>query len=193
MPQIIYKNKHTGGDSVKKIIALLLAFAAVISLAACKVDTAPEETEPFSPDDFQAQVSAQESVRQSRVEASIQAQAEINREIDEYIAKVGKTKKNKELVLELEYPLGRRYQKYVFDKKKNVDYRLDYYFFDSEDNYEATISSTKSDKNRKVVEKDKDLKMVVVKYTDPSPSTFDELYETYSKPEVIDLGYLIVE
>ena len=44
-----------------------------------------------------------------------------------------------------------------------------------------------------IVEKDSKILMVVVKYTDPTQSTFDELYGTYSKPEVIALGYKIVE
>lgn len=178
---------------MKKIIAVLLVLAAVVSLAACKVNTTPEETEPFSPDEFQSQVNAQQSVYQSQVEASIQAQSEIQEEIDEYIAKVGKTKKNKELVMELGSPLGRKFQKYVFDRKGNTDYRLDYFFFDSIENYEATIAEANDDKNSKVVEKDKDMKLVVVKETKIVESTFDELYDSFTRQEFVDLGYTVIE
>lgn len=193
MPQIVCKNYYIGGDSVKKITALLLIFAALFSFAACKVDTSPEQTETFSPNEFQSQLNAQQAERQSQIEASIQAQEEINEEIDEYIAKVGKTKKNKELVIKVDWALGRKYQKFVFDRKGNTDYRLDYFFFDSEDNYEATIQEAKDNENKKVVEKDKDMKMVVVKNSKIAESTFDRLYEAYGKQEVIDLGYSIVE
>ncbi len=178
---------------MKKIIALLLILVTFVSLAACKVNTSNQETEPFSPDDFQSQLDAQESERQAEIEASIQEVSEIQKEIDQYIAKVGKTKKNKELVLKVDSPLGRKYQKYVFDKKGNIDYRLDYLFFDSEENYEATIAEAKNAVNKKVVEKDKDMNLVVLKFPDITPSTYDELYEVYSRQAVIDLGYSIVE
>lgn len=178
---------------MKKIISLLLILAALVSFAACKVKPSEKETEPFSPDEFQSQLDAQQAERQSQIEASIQEQSEIQEEIDEYIAKVGKTKKNKELVLKTEFALGRKYQKYFFDKKGNVEYRYDYFFFDSKDNYEATIQESKDDKHSKVVEKDKDLNMVVVKESKIGASTFDKMYEAYKQPEVIDLGYSIVE
>ena len=178
---------------MKKIIALLLAVAALLSLASCKVEPTTQVTDPVSPDDFQAQVNAQQSERQSQIEASIQAQEEIQEEIDKYIAKVGKTKKNKELVMELKSPLGRKFQKYVFDRKGNTSYRLDYFFFDSEENYEATVQEAKDDKNSSVVEKDKDMKMVVVKETKIVESTFKELYDAFTRQEFIDLGYTVIE
>lgn len=178
---------------MKKIISFLLIIAALLSFAACKVEPTTQVTDPVSPEDFQAQVEAQQAERQSEIEASIQAQEEIQKEIDEYIAKVGKTKKNKELVMELKFPLGRKFQKYVFDRKGNTDYRLDYFFFDSAENYEATVQEAKDDKNSSVVEKDKDMKMVVVKETKIVESTFKELYESFSRQEFIDLGYTVIE
>lgn len=178
---------------MKKIIALLLAVTALLSFASCKVEPTAQVTDPVSPDDFQAQVNAQQSERQSQIEASIKAQEEIQEEIDKYIAKVGKTKKNKELVMEIKFPLGRKFQKYVFDRKGNTSYRLDYFFFDSKENYEATVQQAKDDKNSSVVEKDKDMKMVVVKETKIVESTFKELYESFSRQEFIDLGYTVIE
>ncbi len=179
---------------MKKIISLLLAVAAVASLSACKVKTeTPQETDPVNYDEFQAQVSAYESEVQAQVEASIQAQEEVNEEIDKYIAKVGKTKKNKELVMELGTSTGREFQKYVFDKKGNTEYRLDYFFFDTKDNYEATIQEAKDNKNKKVVEKDADMKLVVIKRTNIVEGTFDELYESFSSDAFKDLGYTVIE
>lgn len=178
---------------MKKIISFLLIIAALLSFASCKVEPTTQVTDPVSPEDFQAQVEAQQAERQSEIEASIQAQEEIQKEIDEYIAKVGKTKKNKELVLEVKFPLGRKFQKYVFDRKGNSDYRLDYFFFDSVENYEATVQEAKDNEDKRVVEKDKDMKMVVIKNSKISEFTFSDLYEAHSKPAVIDLGYKIVE
>ena len=194
MPHILYRMNTQEEIPVKKIVSLLLAVAAVASLSACKVKTeTPQETDPVNYDEFQAQVDAYESEVQAQVEASIQAQEEINEEIDKYIAKVGKTKKNKELVMERGTPTGREFQKYVFDKKGNTDYRLDYFFFDTKDNYEATIQEAKDNKNKKVVEKDADMKLVVVKRTNIVEGTFDELYESFSSDAFKDLGYTVIE
>ena len=66
-------------------------------------------------------------------------------------------------------------------------------FYNSTEDYDSCLRVVKNDEYRKVVEKDSKILMVVVKYTDPTQSTFDELYGTYSKPEVIALGYKIVE
>lgn len=179
---------------MKKIISLLLILAAVVSLAACKVKPAePQETDPVNYEEFQEQLNVYESERQSQIEASIQAQEELDKEIDKYIAKVGKTKKNKELVMELECSVGREFQKYVFDKKGNTDYRLDYLFFDSKDNYEATLQEAKDNDNKKVVEKDKDMKLVVVKRTNIVEGTFAELYESFGSDAFKELGYTVIE
>ena len=179
---------------MKKIISILLILATLVSFAACKVKPSePKETDPVNYDDFQNQVNAYESEYQSQIEASLQAQEELEKEIDKYIAKVGKTKKNKELVMELERPVGREFQKYVFDKKGNTDYRLDYLFFDSKDNYEATLQEAKDNDHKKVVEKDKDMKLVVVKRTNIVEGTFDKLYESFSSDAFKDLGYTVIE
>lgn len=179
---------------MKKIISLLLILAAVVSLAACKVEPAePQETDPVNYDEFQEQLNVYESERQSQIEASVQAQEELEKEIDKYVAKVGKTKKNKELVMEKKTPLGREFQKYIFDKKGNTDYRLDYLFFDSYENYEATVQEAKDNDIKKVVEKDKDMKLVVVKRTEIVESTFDALYESFSSDAFKELGYTVIE
>lgn len=179
---------------MKKIISILLILAALVSFAACKVQPAePKETDPVNYDEFQSQMNAYESERQSQIEASIQAQAEVEKEIDKYISKVGKTKKNKELVMEISNYLGREYQKYIFDKKGNTDYRLDYLFFDSYENYEATLQEAKDNKNKKVVEKDEDMKLVVVKRTNIVEATFEELYTSFSSEDFKNLGYTVIE
>ena len=95
--------------------------------------------------------------------------------------------------MELGTATGREFQKYVFDKKGNTEYRLDYFFLDTVDNYEATIQEAKDHQSKKVVEKDKDMKLVVVKRTNIVEGTFDELYESFSSEAFKDLGYTVIE
>ncbi len=179
---------------MKKIISVILAVAALLTLAACKVKPSEnKETDPYSPEDFQAQVSQLQAERASEQAEQQKEQDKINEEIDEYIAKIGKTKKNKELVLEVSVSRGREYQKYVYNKKGEIDHRLSYYFYDKAEYYNSRIAVAENDKSCKIVEKDKKTLMVVVKYTDITSFPYDQLYETYCKPEVIDLGYKIVE
>ncbi|MEE1138751.1 MAG: hypothetical protein U0M02_09775 [Acutalibacteraceae bacterium] len=179
---------------MKKILSVILAAAALFTLAACKVKPSEnKETEPYRPEEFQAQVSQLQAERASELAEQQKEKDKLNKEIDDYIAEIGKTKKGKELVLEISSSRGREYQKYVFNKKGEIDYRLDYMFYNSTEDYDSCLRVVKNDEYRKVVEKDSKILMVVVKYTDPTQSTFDELYGTYSKPEVIALGYKIVE
>lgn len=179
---------------MKKIISVILAVAALLTLAACKVKPSEnKETDPYRPEDFQAQVSQLQAERESEQAEKQKEQDKINEEVDEYVAKIGKTKKGKELVLEVTMSRGKQYQKYVYNKKGEIDYRLSYFFYDKMEDYTSRIAAAESNKNCKIVEKDKKTLMVVVKYTDITSSPYEELYETYCQPEVIELGYKIVE
>ncbi|MBE6821253.1 MAG: hypothetical protein E7516_09425 [Ruminococcaceae bacterium] len=179
---------------MKKIISVILAVAALLTLAACKVKPSEnKETDPYSPDDFQAQVSQLQAERESEQAEQQKKQDKLNEEIDEYVAKIGKTKKGKELVLKVSVSRGKEYQKYVYNKKGEIDYRISYYFYDKMEDYTSRIAVAENTKDCKILEKDKKTMMVVVKYTDITSYPYDQLYETYCKPEVIDLGYKIVE
>ena len=180
---------------MKKIISVILAVAALLTLAACKVKpSGNKETEPYRPEDFQAQVSQLQAERASEEAEKQKEKDKINDEIADYVEEeVGKTKKNKAVVIKIVSERSTEYQKYVYNKKGEIDYRLNYYFFNKKEDYNSCIAVTEEDKYRSVVKKDKDKLMVVVKYTDVTPSSYDELYETYKKPEVIALGYQLVE
>ena len=72
---------------MKKILSVILAAAAVLSLAACKVKPSQnEETEPYSPDDFQAEMDRLQAERESEYAELMKEQEEINEEIDEYVS-----------------------------------------------------------------------------------------------------------
>ena len=103
---------------MKKILSVILAAAALFTLAACKVKPSEnKETEPYRPEEFQAQVSQLQAERASELAEQQKEKDKLNKEIDDYIAEIGKTKKGKELVLDVSSSRGREYQKYVFNKK----------------------------------------------------------------------------
>ena len=84
-------------------------------------------------------------------------EVEIQQEIDEYIAEVGKTKKKTQLVVECESSIGRKYMKFEFDKKGEYKTQIIYYFYDSLENYVANLEIQKNEDNVKVIDKDKDM------------------------------------
>ena len=179
---------------MKKILSVILAATALFTLAACKVKPSEnKETEPYRPEEFQAQVSQLQAERASELAEQQKEKDKLNKEIDDYIAEIGKTKKGKELVLEISSSRGREYQKYVFNKKGEAEYRIDYLFYNSSEDYEIRVENAKKDEHSKLIEKDRKTLMVVVKVTNIRHAMFDELYEACSKPEVIALGYKIVE
>lgn len=168
---------------MKKIIALIATFATLLSLSACK----PKE---LSPDEKQSKYAAEES---ERVAASLQAENDYIDGVHEYSDnEIGKTVKGKKLVIRAESSMGYKYNVFEFNKKGKMTKRLSYEFYDSIENYEIQ-AEIKEDRKRKLVDTDDDARMVVYKYEDVWEQTFDELYEAYSKPEINDLGYTIVE
>lgn len=184
---------------MKKILSVILAAAALLTFAACKPKPVEnKETQSYSPEDFQAEVSRLEAERQSEIEAENaklqKKKDEINKEIEKYISsEIGKSKKNKELVFEVVSVNGKEYQKYVYNKKGEIDYRLTYFFYEKMDRYRSRIDVAESTPNCKVVDKDKKTLMVVVKDTDIDSMPYDELYAMYSSPEMKDSDFKIVE
>lgn len=168
---------------MKKLIALIAVFAAVLSFSACKRND-------LTPEEKQAKYAAEES---ERVAASMQAENDYIDGVHDYSDnEIGKTKKGEKLVIKAESSMGYKYLVFEFNKKGKMTERLSYEFYDSIDNYEVQ-AEIKEDRKRKLVDTDDKARMVVYKYEDVWEQTFDELYEAYSKQDVNDLGYSIVE
>lgn len=168
---------------MKKFIALLATFAILLSLSACK----PKE---LSPEEKQSKYAAEES---ERVAASLQAENDYIDGVHEYSDnEIGKTVKGKKLVIRAESSMGYKYLVFEFNKKGKMTERLSYEFYDTLENYEVQ-AEIKEDRKRKLVDTDDKARMVVYKYEEVWEQTFDELYAAYSKPEVNDLGYSVVE
>ncbi len=168
---------------MKKLIAVIAVFAAVLSFSACKkINMTPEEKQSY--------YAAEES---KRVAASIQAENDYIDGVNDYSDnEIGKTVKGERIVIKAESSLGYKYIVFEFNKKGKMTARYSYEFFDSIENYEVQ-SEIKSPGSKKLVKTDDEARMVVYKYDEVWEQTFDEVYEGYSKQEVNDLGYSIVE
>lgn len=168
---------------MKKFIALIVVLVTIISLSACK-------TKELSPEEKQSKYAAAES---ERVAASLQAENDYIDGVHEYSDnEIGKTVKGKKLVIRAESSLGYRYDVFEFNKKGKMTERLTYEFYDAIHNYEVQ-AEIKEDRKRKLIDTDDKARMVVYKYNEVWEQTFDEIYAAYSKPEINDLGYSIVE
>lgn len=168
---------------MKKLIALIAVFAAVLSFSACKkINMTPEEK--------QAYYAEEES---KKVAASIQAENDYIDGVNEFSEnEIGKTIKGKKLVIKAESSLGYKYNVFEFNKKGKMTNRLSYEFYDSIENYNVQ-SEIKDDRKRKLIDTDDAARMVVYKYNEVWEQTFDELYASYDKEEIKNLGYSIVE
>lgn len=168
---------------MKKLIALISVLAVALSLTACK-------TKELNPEEKQSKYAAEES---EKVAASLQAENDYIDGVHDYSDnEIGKTEKGKKLVIKAESSLGYRYNVFNFNKKGAMTERLCYEFYDSIENYEVQ-SKIKDDRTRKLIDTDDEARMVVYKYEEVWEQSFDELYEAYSKTEVKDLGYTIIE
>ncbi|MBQ3044517.1 MAG: hypothetical protein IJO03_02485 [Clostridia bacterium] len=179
---------------MKKIIAMLLVFVSLFSLAACKGNGGDVETDPVkAADDFAQNQAAVEAEQSKQAAEKAAEQSEIQVEIDEYIEKVGKTKKKTQLVVELKRTWGREFHKYEFNKKGEFKTQIKYMFYDTSENYFAELEAWKNRDKAKVIDKDKDMKMLVVRNGSYNGSSFDDMYKFYTMEEVAKQGYMIIE
>lgn len=167
---------------MKKILAILAAFAAVLSLASCKVQNNKTTAEL---------VSEAELEQSQLVESSIQAETQREEKIVENVGDIGKSEKKKQLVLKRG---DDHYQVFVMNKKNICTKVRDYYFFDSIEGY--NIKASDKEKGRqKLVDKDPESRMLVYEsdYEIEERNTYDQIYEFFSDPAYAEVGIIIVE
>lgn len=173
---------------------MLLVFVSLFSLAACKGNGGDVETDPVkAADDFAQNQAAVEAEQSKQAAEKAAEQSEIQVEIDEYIEKVGKTKKKTQLVVELERTWGREFHKYEFNRKGEYKTQIKYMFYDLSDNYFAELEAWGNREDTKIIDKDKDMKMLVVQNDRFNGVPFDEMYDFYSREDVAEKGYTLVE
>lgn len=168
---------------MKKVIAVLVVAASLLSLTACKMK------KEMSNEEFQASLAADES---KRVAESIKVEEEYSEGIAENVEEIGKTVKNKRLVLKTLSSTGYEYEVIVMDRKGNADYKLLYQFFDYIGNYNAIVEY-KDEENKKQVKHDEKARMIVYRIDDIQEATFDELYESYKSETAKEYGYEVIE
>ena len=167
---------------MKKMIAILTALAATLSLASCSVKN----------DKTTADYLAEQEIEESQlIESLTQAEIEHSQKVVKAVDKLGKTEKGERLVIEVPYAHGKEYRVFEMDKNEECKYTINYYFYDDDEIYK--INKERDDKSKYDV--DKNLKMVAYKHDYDSEylKTFDELYETYSSDSAIQQGYIIIE
>ena len=179
---------------MKKIISMFLMLATVVSLGACAMKN--DETKTNDPSDsVSLDFAAQVSIAESKAEASAaQAEAELSEAIAENVKDIGKKEKNKRLVVKIPYHHGDEYKVFVMDKKGVEKHMLIYYFYDDPEIYYINRNGeTVGDK--KLVEKDDDLKMLVFKYppAGEEKQSFDELYDLYTGDYAVKNNYIVIE
>lgn len=179
---------------MKKIIALLLIAATLFSFTACKGNGGAADTDPMdAANNFAAEQARLEAEYSKKAAEKAAEESEVQAEIDEYVKEVGKTKKKTQLVIELDWPLGRKYYKFEYNKKGEFKTQIQYMFYNRMENYNASLEVEKNREDAKVIDKDKDLKMLVVRNDGFNGKSFDEMYATYSREDVKELGYKIIE
>ena len=171
---------------MRKIAAILLTFAALFSLAACSVDSGKTTAEL---------VSEAEAERSMLVESSIQAEVERSEAVIKSVDKIGKTEKNKRLVIKRPYAHGERYQVYVMNKKGICKEIIDYYFYNTLELFERNSEKQKTDTGRKKIDSDRATRMVAFKrdFDMGEDITFEVLYDRFAKGVEAGSGIIIIE
>ncbi len=170
---------------MKKIIAVLAILATVFSLSACK------KLGKMDAEERSQYIAEQES---EMVEASLKAERDFVNGVNETIDdEIGKTQKGKRLVIEVKDPNSVQYFVFVFNRKQILDHQLTYMFLELPTNYYAMKNYDNDTKDKKLIKHDDASRMLVYKLIHDNEVTYDKLYEMYSKPERIKMGYSIVE
>lgn len=168
---------------MKKILAILAAFATLFSLAACKMQSNKTTAERVS--DAEAEYSM-------LVASSIQAETERAEKIVKSIEDIGKSQKGKQLVLQRGED---HYQVYVMNKKSICTKVIDYYFFDNIEAYNIKSNDPKKSGNAKRIIDDPEARMIAYEkdFQAGEIDTYDEIYEMFSDPGYAERGIYIVE
>lgn len=131
---------------MKKVIAVLLVFSALLSVSACSFKSKIYT----DPDEYSKAVSEEQSKKE--VEESERAD-DISEAKSETEDKIGVTEEGKQIVVKLYGGTTITYEKSVFDKKGTLDYRIEYVYYDTEKHYKDIKEFGDYD-NKKLIESD---------------------------------------
>ena len=180
---------------MKKIIAIMLVLAAVVSLASCKVNGGKGETEPYNPEEYVSNLAAAEEEQSKAAAEKAEKESKIQEEIDDYIRKVGKTKKKTQLCLRLNTPdyIGKEYWRFEFKANGEYKTKIEYHFLATSEQYHAKLQLAKDMDGMKVIEKDADLNLVVIRNDRFVGKSFDAMYSNFTHENMKEMGYFVIE
>ena len=168
---------------MKKAAAIAAIFAILLSLSACKVH------KELTDDELRESLSNAES---QRIAESQSVEAAYSEGVEENIDEVGKTVKNKKLVVKSSTSYGTECQAFIMDKKGNLDYCMVYRFFDSMSSYKTYRGYPNTD-NEKQVKHDDKARMIVYKTQMQRETDFATLYDEYTGETAKSYGYTVIE
>ena len=168
---------------MKKAAAIAAIFAILLSLSACKVH------KELTDDELRESLSNAES---QRIAESQSVEAAYSEGVEENIDEVGKTEKNKKLVVKSSTSYGTECQAFIMDKKGNLDYCMVYRFFDSMSSYKTYRGYPNTD-NEKQVKHDDKARMIVYKTQMQRETDFATLYDEYTGETAKSYGYTGIE
>ncbi len=172
---MIIKRKVAKSTMKQAICVLLAVITALCIFAGC------QKKIYFDEDEYNSAVSESKSVED---ESLSEQESEIVADKANLEGELGKSEKNKKLVVKLVYGDHMEYVAIYF--KKNVfSYIMTYKYFDSESYYEM-VKGYGDDGSDKLVETDDQLRCLVYKSTDRSKADYDFYYNLYSRrdPEI---------
>ncbi len=157
---------------MKRAIALLLTFACLLTVSACGKKIY------FDEEEYNSEMS--ESASAAEVSSSKQAE-DISEAVENTLDEIGKTEKGKRLVVVYNYKNMDEY--IVVEFKKGVSDSKYYYRYCKTNQKYETLMSVEPDAGFKIVDHDKNLRMIKYKNSDITPIDFDTYYELYARKD----------
>ncbi len=167
---------------MKRIIALLLALASVISISACSF-------KQLTPEEKASKRAAKESEYYAE---SSKREANIVKTKEELLKEIGKTQKGKKIVTKTYYSSDgtELFREYVFNKNGFADYIKKYYFYPESSYY--IIKDQGSKGNDKLIDHDDDNRLLVYKYSYKAAGDPETTYDDVMK-HLKDFNATIIE
>lgn len=171
---------------MKKIIAILAVFATALSLASCSVENDKTTAEL---------VSEQDAEYSQLIESLSQAEVERSEKMVKNIEDLGKTQKNKQIVVKVAYPNGEHYQVFIFNRKGICQKVRDYYFYETAEMFEIGNERQKETVDKKKIDSDEAARMIAFesKYEIEERNQFDQILELYKNEDSKIQGFEVIE
>lgn len=158
---------------MKRLLALLAATSMLLALTACHIKKGDGKI--LSDDEIQV---SQEAEAASREAASAALESAVAEEMDDVIKKdIGKTQKNKQVVVVRTEDYYTEYKIYKMDRKGMIDYVLSYTFYD--ETHYSQIKGYGDQENNKLIKHDDNARLLVYKNTAVEGFSYDDTVKNY--------------